>query len=357
MRAGRQASPKTLPDFEILKVIEPKKCHPVRDRLLASGKVSSAKARGVFWKTPGYTKAKQRTAAITRLAASIRKGNPPAEKKGRQRQALSGRPGLAQMTHADRQTHRQQRQTDTDTARERQQNHTQTDRERPHGDRQTHRQTGTQKQTKTNRDRQTEIHRDTETQPERQRQTQTGRQKQTRTETDRDRQRCCDKTTYAYACSHKPGCKQVTSRHALVCQRQAAGVADGKQRCEFDSEKQHSSRRLSELPGERNLDKTTRIKLNSAEFTTYTCTAQSHGNRLAFGRLGLVLFERGCTEHRAAWQQARAHGLATRLLRQATLAGTACREARASTGFVLPLSASADHPLECTRSLPDLHLA
>ena len=205
MRAGRQASPKTLPDFEILKVIEPKKCHPVRDRLLASGKVSSAKARGVFWKTLGYTKAKQRTAAITRLAASIRKGNPPAEKKGRRRQASSGRPGLAQigpqMTHADRQTHRQQRQTDTDTARERQQNHTQTDRERPHGDRQTHRQTGTQKQTKTNRYRQ----RYTETQRHSQRDR--DRHTQAETDTDRDRQRCCDKTTYAYACSHKPGCK------------------------------------------------------------------------------------------------------------------------------------------------------
>ena len=326
MRAGRQASPKTLPDFKILKIIEQKKCHPVRDRLLASGKVSSAKARGVFWVIQKPSKEQQRLRAWLPASAKV----IPRLKKKRKA---------------------------ADTARERQQNHTQTDRERPHGDRQTHRQTGTQKQTKTNRDRQTEIHRDTETQSERQRQTQTGRQKQTRTETDRDRQRCCDKTTYAYACSHKPGCKQVTSRHALVCQRQAAGVADGKQRCEFDSEKQHSSRRLSELPGERNLDKTTRIKLNSAEFTTYTCTAQSHGNRLAFGRLGLVLFERGCTEHRAAWQQARAHGLASRLLRQATLAGTACREARASTGFVLPLSASADHALECTRSLPDLHLA
>ena len=183
MRAGRQASPKTLPDFEILKVIEPKKCHPVRGRLLASGKVSSAKARGVFWKTLGYTKAKQRTAAITRLAASIRKGNPPAEKKGRRRQASSGRPGLAQMTHADRQTHRQQRQTDTDTARERQQNHTQTDRERPHGDRQTHRQTGTQKQTKTNRYRQ----RYTETQRHSQRDR--DRHTQAETDTDRDRQR------------------------------------------------------------------------------------------------------------------------------------------------------------------------
>ena len=75
------------------------------------------------------------------------------------------------------------------------------------------------------------------------------------------------------------------------------------------------------------------LELSSIQPSSRHTLAQLSHTITGFVRFS-SLFERGCTEHRAAWQQARAHGLANRLLRQATLAGTACREARASTGFV-----------------------